>query len=214
MSVPHDVVKSILKKYYHDEDLLNLMFQMVDAFGDVGLGLGSQMSQILALAVANDIDHFFKERMQVKYYGRYMDDGYIIAKDKDFLFKCKDELTRLTDELGIKLNTKKTQITKLSHGFTFLKIRYVLQDDGKLVKFLSGKSVTRMRHKLKVYKRLYDEGKVTKTLVEGALCSWIAHASRCDSYISRKHMVDLYFELFGKETTNRVLQSYRQGDNP
>ena len=208
-SIPHPTIKKLLRKYYTDPDLLALMDSMIDAFGDIGIGLGSQMSQVLALAVANDIDHFFKDRMGIKYYGRYMDDGYIIAKTKEELHECYKQLLRLADELGIKINEKKTQIVKLSHGFTFLKIRYVLQPNGHIVKHIARKSVTRMRHKLKVYRRLFDEGKVTQTLVEGALCSWIAHASRCDSYETRKSMVNLYFELFGKETTNRVLQTYR-----
>lgn len=77
---------------------------------------------------------------------------------------------------------------------------YVMQQDGHLHKHIARVSVTRMRKKLKVYKRLFDEG---------ALCSWLAYAARCDTYQTRQNMVNLYFELFGKETTNRVLQSYR-----
>lgn len=208
-SIPHDVLKDIINHYYEDEDLKRLLFDMIDAFGERGLGLGSQMSQVLALAAASRIDHYFKDQKGVKYYGRYMDDGYIIARDKDYLFECKRELERLTDELGLKLNLKKTQITKLPHGFTFLKVRYVMQPNGHLHKHIARVSVTRMRKKLKVYKRLLDEGKVTLTIVDGALCSWLAYAARCDTYHTRQNMVSLYFELFGKETTNRVLQSYR-----
>ena len=208
-SIPHDVLKGIISHYYEDKDLKALMFDMIDAFGESGLGLGSQMSQVLALAAASSIDHYFKDKKGVKYYGRYMDDGYIIARDKDYLFECKRELEELATSLGLKLNLKKTQITKLSHGFTFLKVRYVMQQDGHLHKHIARVSVTRMRKKLKVYKRLFDEGKVTQTIVDGALCSWLAYAARCDTYQTRQNMVNLYFELFGKETTNRVLQSYR-----
>jgi len=208
-SIPHDVLKGIISHYYEDEDLKALMFDMIDAFGESGLGLGSQMSQVLALAAASSIDHYFKDKKGVKYYGRYMDDGYIIARDKDYLFECKRELEELVTSLGLKLNLKKTQIAKLSHGFTFLKVRYVMQQDGHLHKHIARVSVTRMRKKLKVYKRLFDEGKVTQTIVDGALCSWLAYAARCDTYQTRQNMVNLYFELFGKETTNRVLQSYR-----
>ncbi len=161
-SIPHNVIKDILKHYFTDQDLLSLMFDMVDAFeGENGLGLGSQMSQVLALAAASKIDHHFKEVKRVKFYGRYMDDGYIISNDKAFLFGCKKELDEIATSLGLKLNTKKTQIVKLSHGFTFLKIRYVMQPNGHLHKHIARVSVTRMRKKLKVYKRLYDEGKVS-----------------------------------------------------
>lgn len=61
-SIPHKVLKDIIARYYTDEDLRALMFEMIDAFGENGIGLGSQMSQVLALAAASSIDHYFKDR--------------------------------------------------------------------------------------------------------------------------------------------------------
>ena len=42
----------------------------MEDFGDVGFGLGSQVSQIDALMVASPLDHFIKEQLHIKYYGR------------------------------------------------------------------------------------------------------------------------------------------------
>lgn len=60
----------------------------------------------------------------MKFYERYMDDGLIISRSKEKLRECLAALRRLCAEHGIKLNEKKTQIIKLTRGFTFLKVRF------------------------------------------------------------------------------------------
>lgn len=52
-NISHAVVKQIIDKALNDQELKDLTNQFVDAFGTVGLGLGSQVSQIFALASAN-----------------------------------------------------------------------------------------------------------------------------------------------------------------
>lgn len=78
-------MKAILHKEFTDERLLALTEHFIDAFGDKGMGLGSQISQVLALASANRLDHYVKEILQVRGYGRYMDDGYLIHTSKAYL---------------------------------------------------------------------------------------------------------------------------------
>ena len=120
--ISHEVIRKILEKELSDERLIRLTQYFVDAFGDIGLGLGSQVSQILALASANRLDHFIKEKLHISGYGRYMDDGYLIHPSKEYLRDCLKRIRRLCEELGIVLNEKKTQIVKLSHGFSYLKV--------------------------------------------------------------------------------------------
>ena len=100
----------------------------------MGLGLGSQVSQIAALALPNRIDHYIKDTLGMKHYARYMDDGCIISESKAKLELCLRELRRLCDELGIRLNPKKTQIIKLTRGFTFVKVRFRYGVNGKVVR--------------------------------------------------------------------------------
>ena len=47
------------------------------------------MIQIAGIAVLNDLDHFIKERLHVKYYIRYMDDFILTHEDPNYLTKCK-----------------------------------------------------------------------------------------------------------------------------
>ena len=118
-NVSHELVKKIVADHFDDQRIIDLTYHFIEAFGDVGLGLGSQISQTLALASCNKLDHIVKEKLQVKCYGRYMDDGYLIHPDKEYLKECLQVIKEICDELGIILNEKKTQIVKLSHGFTW-----------------------------------------------------------------------------------------------
>jgi hypothetical protein len=51
------------------------------------LGMGSQISQICGIYYPTDIDNFCKTVCGLKYYGRYMDDTYIIHNDKEYLIE-------------------------------------------------------------------------------------------------------------------------------
>lgn len=195
-NVSHELVKRILSNEFEDERILKLTYHFIDAFGDVGMGLGSQISQTLALASANEMDHYIKEKLRIKGYGRYMDDGYVIHESKEYLQNVLNEIREICDKLGIKLNTKKTQIVKLTHGFTWLKARFFILETGKIIKKIYKKSVTRMRKKLKKFVKHVDDGKMTYEDVYCAYQSWRAYASHFNAYFTVKNMGELYDSLF------------------
>lgn len=194
--VSHKLVKGILHKEFTDERILALTEHFIDAFGSIGMGLGSQISQILALASANRLDHYIKEVCGIRGYGRYMDDGYLIHPDKAYLQKCLEGIKAICDELEITLNTKKTQIVKLSHGFTYLKVRYYLLPSGKVVKKIYRRSVTKMRHKLKAFQQKVADGIMTYKDVYQSWQSWRAYAANFNAYRTIRRMGDLYNQLF------------------
>lgn len=194
--VSHTLVKSILRKEFTDERIIALADHFIDAFGSIGMGLGSQISQIFALASANRLDHYIKEVCRIKGYGRYMDDGYLIHPDKAYLQRCLEGIKAICAELEITLNTKKTQIVKLSHGFTFLKVRYYLQPNGKVVKKIYRRSVTKMRHKLKTFQKMVYQGKMSYDDVYQSFQSWRAYASTFNAKRTIQSMTDLYNSLF------------------
>lgn len=205
-NVSHEHVKKIIADHFDDQRIVDLTYHFIDNFGDVGLGLGSQISQTLALASCNKLDHVIKEKLQVKCYGRYMDDGYLIHPDKEYLKKCLQIIKELCNELGITLNEKKTQIVKLSHGFTWLKGRFYLTPTGKVIKKIYKRSVTRERQKLKKLKKFYDSGKVTANDVWCAFQSWRAYAYHFNAYHTIQNMEILYNQLYGKKGNTHVLQ--------
>ena len=192
----HKLIKGILCREFTDERIIALTGHFIDAFGDIGLGLGSPVSQILALASANRLDHYVKEIYRIRGYGRYNDDGYLIHRSKEYLQKCLDGIKVICEELGITLNAKKTQIVKLSHGFTFLKIRYFLLPSGKVIKKIHHRSVTKMRRKLKAFQQKVKDGIMTYADVYQSWQSWRAYALNFNAYRTIQSVGVLFNQLF------------------
>ena len=91
-----------------------------------GLAIGNLISQTLAVFYLNKIDHFIKEELGCKHYCRYMDDGIILDSDNNKLKNIKNKLEEKLHEIGLKLN-KKTNIYKITSGFTFVGYRFFLK---------------------------------------------------------------------------------------
>ena len=127
---------------------------------------------------------------------RHMDDGCIISESKEKLEICLRELRRLCAEHGIRLNPKKTQIIKLTRGFTFVKVRFRYGANGKVVRRATYKGIRHMRKKLRIFRRWVDSGRMTAADVETSLVSWRGHMKRFHSYHMEQSVERLYRELF------------------
>lgn len=194
--VSHAVIDRIIRKNFADERLMKIIGHFVGMFGSVGLGLGSQISQVLALASANELDHAIKELLRIRACARYMDDGYLLHESKARLQQCLLMIQEICGGLGITLNPKKTQIVKLSHGFTWLQIRVFLTPTGRIVKKMPRNGITKMRRKLKKLRRKLDAGEITREDVWASWQSWRSHALRFDSWHTIRSMERLYNHLF------------------
>ena len=206
-SVPHSLCYEILDRSFEDKDIVDLTMRIIKSYEperDHGLTLGSQVSQILAVASANKLDHDLKDRLRVKYYIRHMDDGVVIAKDKDELIYLLDEIKRVSTELGFKLHPKKTRIVPASKGIRFLKVNYTVTQTGKIVRRMNRRSVTVQRRKLKTLASLYRAGKAKMDDVYASMTSWMSSADKAMSYKTKRSMLKLYKELFGKDEADRL----------
>lgn len=195
-SAPHGIIYSETERRIHDPDIRKLSNGFMEDFGPVGFGLGSQVSQIDALMVASPLDHFIKEALHIKHYGRYMDDFYLIHEDPEYLNYCLVEIRKKCVELGLTLNAKKTHIMPLRTGFKFLKTKFILTDTGKVVRKMNRGSPTRMRKKLHTFRRWMDEGKFTFADVNTAYQSWRGHMRRGNSTLVLRNMDAFYYSLF------------------
>lgn len=170
---------------------------MIQENKGVGICLGSQISQVMALSVPNKVDHLVKDKWSVSGYERYMDDGVLIHKSKEFLQEVLADIIEMAKSLGLKLNLKKTRIVKAAKGFTFLKVKYFVSNSGKIIRKLVRTGIVRMRRKLKKFKGLVDTGKMSLEDVYASMQSWLEHARIAKSYQTRKRMLKLYDKLFG-----------------
>ena len=174
-----------------------LEHRLIDAQGDVGLGLGSEPNQICAVAHPNRIDHYVIEMLRPEAYGRYMDDFYLIHESKEYLQVCLLLIGRKCAELGIELNPRKTRVVKLTRGFTWLKKRIFYTDTGRIVVKPCRDSITRERRKLKKMARMVADGIMTPEQVEQSYQSWRGGMKRLDAHRSVRAMDALYRSLFG-----------------
>lgn len=164
------------------------------------LAIGDQVSQICSIYFPTRIDNYVKIVRGVRWYGRYMDDSYVISNSKDELHEILDKITEIASELGIFINCKKTKILKLNHTFTWLKLRYWLTDSGHLVKKINPKTVTRERRKLKKYRRLVDHGTLTEEQVRNFFKAWLCNYDKLLSYRTHNNLIALYRRLFPKHS--------------
>ena len=117
-SIDHDVLKGKLLKRIKDKDALNIVFKIIDSEA-TGLSIGSMTSQILAIFYLNDLDHYIKEKLKIKYYVRYQDDFLLFHPSKQYLTYCLSEIKSFLDKEHLSLN-KKTRIYKNTDNFVFL----------------------------------------------------------------------------------------------
>ncbi|MBR3296541.1 MAG: hypothetical protein IKI65_01730, partial [Firmicutes bacterium] len=156
-NILHEPIYELLDKSFTDKRIVNLCKSFVEPFGEKSVGIGSQVSQILAVSYRSPIDHYIKEQLGAEFYACYMDDSYIMAESKEYLAHCYEKVKEKCSERGIIINEKKTQIVKLSHGFTWLKARIYLTPTGKVVKKIYKRSVVKERQKLKKFRKKFDE---------------------------------------------------------
>ncbi len=192
----HGPVFREIEKSGLDDRLVSISEYFIKCFGDVGLGLGSQVSQIAAIALPNRIDHYVKDKLGIKAYERYMDDGLAVHRSKKVLQKCLAGIKRICTELGIKINEKKTQIIKLSRGFTFLKVRFRYGKNGAIIRRACYKSIKHMRDKLKVFRRWVDSGRMAEEDAKTSLTSWRGHMKKFRDYFAVQTVEREYRELF------------------
>ena len=149
-SVPHKVAKEAIRKIIADDWAYEQVAAIIDSYkGEEGIGLGSQVSQLIMLSVLNDLDHTIKEKYRCKFYGRYMDDFIIISESKEKLKEVRKYVDKYLEERGMKLNDKKTQLFKITQPISFLGFDYILTNTGKVVMKMNRKTITREKRRVK-----------------------------------------------------------------
>lgn len=204
-----DFIGNILKSYRvdisftEDPDYVNKTFNLYDyqqipretltgkRFMNKSLGIGSPISQISGIFFPLIIDNYVKTVLGCKYYGVFMDDRYLIDESKEKLIAIRNDIEKLSSELGLHLNMKKTQIVKLSHGFTFLKVKYFLTDTGAIIHRISRDVLTRERRKLKKLAVKVVRGEMDIKEYKNQYLSWRGdkapkHGSRTIHYNSHR----------------------------
>lgn len=156
-SIPHDRLKEMTARKVRNPEFMARVDEIIDSFSDPGIGLGSQISQLLAISYLSDLDHYIKETLGIKAYVRYSDDIVCIHESKDYLQKVWKDVEARIHELGLELNPKST-LHPLRHGVNFLKFKYLLTCTGRVVRILNRKNTARMRRRIQKLKKMATKG--------------------------------------------------------
>lgn len=196
-SLDHGVVLRNMRKMITDNELIDQTMEFINAF-DSGLGLGSQVCQINAVAYSNAIDHYIKEVLRYEY-NKYMDDWYVIVDTKEEADKILEIITKMYADLGVSMNENKTRKEKISHGFTWLQTRYYLTDTGKVIRKPSHKKISRDRRKLKKIAALDRSREEKYKAAVSVFAAFNGYMKGKNAYWAKKDMEKLFNDLFIKD---------------
>ena len=163
-----------------------------------GVEIGSEVSQIIGVFYPYKLDNYIKIVRGCKYYGRYMDDFYVIHHDRAFLEELLRDIQTISGQLGLHINFKKTHIKPLNRTFIFLKTKYTLTDTGKVVMSLSSDTFKREAIKLRKFKKLYLNKRLTLDTIISQFKSWRGSVTRKQFHNQKavKQLDNLFFQLF------------------
>lgn len=180
-SIEHKGLKEDARAVVRNKDYMRETEVVIDSFGDKGLGLGSPMSQQLALFRLSKLDHRVKEYWRCRFYVRYNDDSVFLHPDKDKLQEIVADYGNELGKLGLELNPK-TCIFPISQGIVFLKWRFKITETGRIVMRKRRKSVSRYCRHLRNQKRRIATEELTEDDIHNSFTSWKSHMEMGNSH--------------------------------
>lgn len=136
---------------------------------------------VMSNSYKDKVVQLVKEKLGIKYYGRYMDDFFLIHHDKAYLQECRKQIEAFVQARGLSLNAK-TNIFPLKHGVDFLGFHTYLTESGAVIRKVRRRSKNNMKRKLKKLAALHAAGRIDAKTVEQSYQSWRGHAEKGNSY--------------------------------
>ena len=182
-SIDHDILLRVVARTIGDRDVLNLLHVLVKGAdcikGNRGLPLGALFSQLLANVYLDQLDHFIKDGLGVRYYVRYMDDFVLLHHDKTELWRLLAEIRDfLACELHLTLNSK-TRVFPASHGVDFAGYRHFSG-----YKLPRKRNVRRAKKRFAGLSRCYAAGDVDLDTVRCCVASFVGYMKHCKGWKS------------------------------
>ena len=166
------ILLNILKRKIKDKKFIKLTENILfDGTGQVKIPIGNYTSQFFANIYLNELDHFVKEKLRIKYYVRYMDDFILLLDSKEEAKEILNKISQfLTQKLHLKLN-QKTNYFRESQGVNFCGYKIFLN---KI--YLSKVNKKSIYKRVKIWNKLYERGQLDMPKAYNSLISWVGHA--------------------------------------
>lgn len=199
-TINHDVLKAIIRQYFSDEGVLWLCDKIIDSTPNPGLPLGNQTSQVFALLYLNFLDHYITEGLHIEFYGRYMDDFYLIHHSKEHLKYCLEKIGKIISDLKLSLNGK-TQIMPFKQGIKFLGFHtYVTH--GNIICKIRNENKRNAYRKYKKMAQLVVNGRLSRKKFDECYTSWKSHAAFGNCEVIIENLDKKVDEILKSQPTN------------
>ena len=176
-NISHEQLKDIVAYWFSDDkDVCWLINLFIDSTDGKGIPLGNQINQGLALLYLDSMDKLIKSELGIEFYGRYMDDFYLIHHDKEYLKYCLKVIKRYLETLDLSLNGK-TQIFPLKNGINYLGFHTYLTKNGEVIRKLKNQNKRNARRKYLRMAKLVADGKIPIEKFNDSYNAWKNHIS-------------------------------------
>lgn len=198
-STSHAVAKQCMRKRIDDTQVADYVCMVIDSFDVVqpgyGIGLGSELSQLIELCILDDIDHMITGELQISHYVRYMDDLILIHHSKEHLIHCRERIREELAKLELSISESKTFIQPISQEIHFLGFSFRLLPNGTVTRRLLPGRVGKARRRLKAEMRFADSGQMTYEQLEECYKATREHMSKCTSQNLARSIDEFYLFL-------------------
>lgn len=123
-----NIINSTLKESDKEKKIKEIMSIPYYKEGK-GFSIGNMSSQIFGILYLSELDHFIKEKLHIKYYVRYMDDGILIHNDKKYLEYCLSEIENVLRKYKLELNYNKSFVRRAKYGLDFLGFVFFIKNN-------------------------------------------------------------------------------------
>lgn len=187
-NIRHEPLKDMVRYYFgHDSDIVWLCNLFIDSTPGKGLPLGNQINQGFALLYLDSMDKLIKCELGVEFYGRYMDDFYLIHSSKSYLKYCLEIITGYLETLGLTLNGK-TQIFPLKNGIDYLGFHTYISGSGAVIRRLKNENKRRAQRKYSRMRKAVSEDRISEKTFNSSYTAWKNHASHGNCFGLIKQM--------------------------
>lgn len=184
-SLDKEILKQKFRRKIKDKDVIHLLDMIIDS-SEEGVPIGNYTSQWFANFYLQDLDHYIKEKLQVKHYVRYMDDMLVFHRNKKELHKIRLAINEFLEKEHLRIK-ENWQLFKVDSrpldfiGYRFYRGYTTLRDSNFL----------RIKRRIK---KVYKKRKINY-LDASAIISYVGWLKHCDSHIFKEKYLNPYINI-------------------
>lgn len=196
-NISHEQLKNIVEYYFgYDDGICWLCDLFIDSTDGKGIPLGNQINQGFALLYLDGMDKLITGELGIEYYGRYMDDFYLIHPSKEYLKYCLEVITEFLKTLDLTMNGK-TQIFPFKNGVSYLGFHTYIVNGGKVIRKVKNQNKRNAQKKYLRMAKLVASGKLSREKFDDSYQAYKNYISHGNCYKLGKSLDEKINDVLG-----------------